>query len=159
MTFLKRLREDSEHFTDENIKTFLRECLGPSCTKELNWLCDCFSNGMKYYLEIESQRRYFRLPLVLVEPSFVSELRRGAALRSLRRLFLLCRVQRIVEDCLDEILTGRLFRLHRLHRLGQTSTRPNPFCFSQSWDMNSLANEVAKQATSRPWTLISRHDW
>ena len=66
---------------------------------------------MKYYLDVESHRRPLRLPLVLAEPDFVSELRRGPALRSLRRMFILCRVQRIVEDRLDEILTGKLPQL------------------------------------------------
>jgi hypothetical protein len=111
VTFLRMLRDENKIFTDGNIKSFLRECLGPASSKELDWLCNCFSTGMQYYLEIESQRRYLRLPFILAEPGFVSELRRGPALRSLRRIFLLCRVQRIVEDCLDEILTGKVFQL------------------------------------------------
>jgi hypothetical protein len=111
VTFLRKLRDENKVFTDANIRSFLFECLGPASSKELDWLCNCFSTGMEYYLEVESQRRYLRLPFILAEPGFVSELRRGPALRSLRRIFLLCRVQRIVEDCLDEILTGKVFQL------------------------------------------------
>lgn len=102
---LQMLSDERSIFNEANIKLFIGECLGVQGSKELDWLCDCVSNGMKYYLEIENQRRFFRLPLVLSEPGFVSELRRGAALRSLRRLFILSRVDRIIEDCLDDILS------------------------------------------------------
>jgi hypothetical protein len=143
VTFLRKLRDEKKRITDDNIRAFLRECLGQSPSKELDWLCNCFSTGMEHYLEIEKQRRFFRLPLVLAEPTFVEELRRGPALRALRRIFLLCRVQRIVEDCLDEILTGKI---------------SEPYCFEftwvltlhryvQSWGTNSLVNEDAKPAT------------
>ena len=105
VAFLEMLNNDTSSFKEDNIKTFLCECLGNSGSKELDWLCDCVSNGMKFYLEIESQRRFFRLPVVLAETAFVSELRRGAALRALRRIFILNRIERIVEDSLDDILT------------------------------------------------------
>ena len=99
-------------FSEANLKSFLRECLGPESSKEVDWLSNCFSKGMQYYLEIESQRRSLRLPFILAEPSFVLELRRGSALRSLRRMFLLCRVQRIVEDSLDAIIAGKFTKLY-----------------------------------------------
>lgn len=108
VTLLSFLHERNTFFCDENIKGFLQECLGNVSRKELDWLSDCFSTGMEFYLEIENQRRYLRLPLTLAEPTFLAELRRGPALRSLRRIFLLSRIQRLVEDCLDEILTGKM---------------------------------------------------
>jgi hypothetical protein len=106
VSFLQMLKGDDAAFTfnEDNIKTFLKECLGIPGSKELDWLCDCVSNGMKYYSEIESQRRSFRLPRVFTEEGFLSDLRRGAALRALRRLFILSRVERIIDDSLDGIL-------------------------------------------------------
>lgn len=104
VSFMRKLKDEGSFFTAANIKEFLRECLGMSNSKEVDWLSDCLSNGMRCYLEVESQRRFLRLPRALAEASFVDDLRRGPALRSLRRMFLLGRVQRIVEDCLDEIV-------------------------------------------------------
>jgi hypothetical protein len=61
---------------------------------------------MEFYLEVDSNRRFLRMPMTLAEPSFLAELRRGPALRALRRLFLLGRVERVIEDCLDDILSS-----------------------------------------------------
>jgi hypothetical protein len=68
-------------------------------------MCNCISSGMKFYLEVDANRRFLRMPMTLAEPSFLAELRRGPALRALRRLFLLGRVERVIEDCLDDILS------------------------------------------------------
>jgi hypothetical protein len=105
VTFLRRLKEESWTFTELNLKIFLYECLGITSTKEVEWLSDCLSSGMRYYLQVESESRFLRLPRALAEPTFIGELRRGPALRSLRRVFLLSRIQRVVEYCLDESLT------------------------------------------------------
>jgi hypothetical protein len=105
VSFSQILREH-EKVNHDNVKTLLTECLGPTCKKEVDWLSNCFSSSMRYYLDVESQRRDLRIPLTLAEPAFIDGLRRGQALRSLRRLFVLCRVQRIIEDSLDEILSG-----------------------------------------------------
>jgi len=85
----------------------LREYLGdcPIAEAELDWLCECIANAMKHYVEMENKKRSLRLPMVLAEPNFVSELRKGAALRSLRRIFVMSRIARVVEDRLDEALT------------------------------------------------------
>eukprot|EP00980_Cylindrotheca_fusiformis_P012454 scaffold3054_cov129-Cylindrotheca_fusiformis.AAC.18 len=104
VTFMQKLKDEGTIFSEMNLQVFLGECLGMTSSKELNWLCDCVSNGMRCYLEVQSQRRFLRLPRALAEASFVRDLRRGPALRSLRRILLLSRVQRVVEDCLDQIV-------------------------------------------------------
>ena len=62
---------------------------------------------MRYYQEVEAQRVDLRMPVTLAEATFMDDLRKGKALRALRRIFIMCRIQRIVEDCLDEILSGK----------------------------------------------------
>ncbi len=105
--FLQKLRDGREAFCDENLVPFLLECLGSSSFGELDWLSDCLSKGIQYYLDVEGHSRSLRLPMVLAESSYVTDIRRGPALRSLRRILLLCRVGRIVEDCLDDAIAGK----------------------------------------------------
>ena len=105
VVLLQMLKDEGSAFDEGNIKRFLKLCIDAPDSKELDWIGDCVANGMKHFLDIEAQRRYLRLPTVLAEPLFVSDLRRGAALRALRRICILGRVVRIVEECLDEILT------------------------------------------------------
>ena len=105
VVLLQMIKDEGSPFDETNIKRFLKLCVDASDSKELDWLGDCVTKGMEHFLEVEAQRRYLRLPMVLAEPLFVSDLRRGAALRALRRIFILGRVSRIIEECLDEILT------------------------------------------------------
>ena len=65
---------------------------------------------MQYYLEVENQRRFLRLPFILAEQNYVTDLRRGAALRSLRRIYMACRVERVIGDCVDGIIAGKYRR-------------------------------------------------
>jgi len=102
---LQMMKREGSSLDETTIKHFLTLCLDSPDTKELNWLGDCIFNGMKSFHDIEANRRYFRVPMILAEQSFVTELRNGAALRALRRIFTLGRLIRIIEDCLDEILT------------------------------------------------------
>lgn len=105
VALLETLKDQRSVYKESNVKEYIRVCLGRPERKELEWLGDCVANGMKCYLEIESGSRYLRLPVVMAEASFLADLRRGAALRALRRIFLLSRVTRIVEVCLDENLS------------------------------------------------------
>jgi len=102
--FLEKLRDDPNDNNDSYLQTYLLECLGPSSLKELEWLSDCIAQGMHYYLEVENQRRFLRLPLILAEPKYVADLRKGAALRSLRRIYMSSRVERVIGDCVDDII-------------------------------------------------------
>jgi hypothetical protein len=108
VSLLEKMRYKGANFTDEQIAPFLRECIGHANHRELEWICDCVSSAMKKYKEVEVGRRFLRMPLALVEFNFMVELRKGPALRALRRFFMLGRLQRFIEDCLDEILSGKL---------------------------------------------------
>lgn len=105
VTFLQLQKNESQSMDEYSMKNFLHESLGNPSSKEVNWLCDCLSNGLRHYIEVKSNRRCLRVPRVLAEPVFVADLRSGPALRSLRRMFMLCRIKRIIEDCLDELLS------------------------------------------------------
>lgn len=131
--FLQKLQEGQEAFCDEKLSPFLLECLGFSSSAELEWLSDCLSKGIQYYLDVEGQSRYLRLPLVLAEPSYLADLRRGPALRSLRRIYLLCRIGRIVEDCLDDAVAGKQI-LHLCFRnLYRKSLTLHSHLFCRTW--------------------------
>jgi regulator of protease activity HflC (stomatin/prohibitin superfamily) len=99
-----KTKEDSKE--DDTIQTFLLDCLGPFCSREFTWLRDCLAKGIGAYMEVEDQTRSLRLPVVLTECSYVSDLRRGHALRSLRRIHLLLQVEKVIECCVDEIING-----------------------------------------------------
>jgi hypothetical protein len=103
------LDDDQDGLRDDNLRANLEEYLGPSSSKEVEWLGDCIVQGMKHYLEVEHHRRVLRLPLILAEENYVVELRRGAALRSLRRIYMTCRVERIMRDCVNGIIAGEYF--------------------------------------------------
>ena len=106
VSLMEKVRRDQKSLTESNMRGFLSQCLGAANVKELRWICDCVSRALKDYESAELGEKFLRLPLVLVEHNFVCELRKGPALRSLRRVFLLCRLQRFIEDCLDDILSG-----------------------------------------------------
>lgn len=106
VSFMQVLHEDPDGLLDDNLRTNLKEFLGPSSSKELEWLGDCIVKGMQHYLEVENHRKFLRLPLILAEQNYVEDLRRGAALRSLRRIYMACRVERIVRDCVNAIIAG-----------------------------------------------------
>ena len=88
-----------------DLRSLVSEWLGTSGAREVDWISDSIQTAMKLQLDIESGRRSLRMPVVLSEPSYVTELREGAALRALRRIGVLARLNRIVGDCLDSILT------------------------------------------------------
>ncbi|KAL3944902.1 MAG: hypothetical protein SGBAC_000993 [Bacillariaceae sp.] len=119
--FMQMLQEEPAMLKERSLKELIQEFLGTTVSqKEADWICDCLSNGMRYFLDVERNRKFLRLPQTLAEPSFVEELRQGPALRSIRRMFLLCRVQRIIEDCCDDIL-GKLGHEQLAQRGCQTS--------------------------------------
>lgn len=104
---MQMLQADSEGLVDDNLKAKLKEFLGPSNSVETEWLNDCIVQGMQHYLDIDTNRRSLRLPAILAEESYISDLRRGAALRSLRRIHMACRVEKIIHDCVDGIIAGK----------------------------------------------------
>ena len=89
---------------------FLSECIGQHKTTEFEWLSDALRKGMQYFLRVEDHFRTVRMPLVIAEPTFVASLRRGPALRSLRRLSLIVRLERVIRGCLDSVVAGGSLR-------------------------------------------------
>jgi hypothetical protein len=104
---MEALDNGDRGLSDGNIKTFLQECLGPSSAKELEFLSECLSEGIRYFLEVESHRRFLRLPHIFAEASYMADLRKGYALRSLRRIHIICRVERVISDCVQDIVDGK----------------------------------------------------
>jgi hypothetical protein len=98
--------DDNRSISDDNIKSFLQECLGPSSSEELEFLSECLREGIRYFLEVESHRRFLRLPLIFAEASYMADLRKGYALRALRRIHLICRVEQVISDCVQDIVDG-----------------------------------------------------
>lgn len=87
-----------------DLRSLLKEWLGVGCFQELDWICDAVRTALQKQSEVENLERELRLPAILTEPNFVAELRQGAALRSLRRIGILSRLNCFVNDCLDSIL-------------------------------------------------------
>ena len=107
--FMSRMENDQENVSGSALYPFLRECTGWTDAKELGFLSGCMRQGLKCFMEVENQRRFARLPKTLADPPFVTDLRRGQALRSLRRIYLLSRLESVVSDCLDEVANGKWF--------------------------------------------------
>lgn len=89
-----------------DIRLHLEHWLGDLSDHEISWTAGSMISAMEHHKEVEAKRRLLRIPVVLCEPSFVTELRNGCALRALRRLGVLARLNSFVEKCLDEVLTG-----------------------------------------------------
>mmetsp|Transcript_46337 Transcript_46337/g.69920 ORF Transcript_46337/g.69920 Transcript_46337/m.69920 type:complete len:365 (+) Transcript_46337:1341-2435(+) len=75
---------------------------------ETEWICNALMSSLKLYQEAKTGRCSLRIPLCLAEPTFVSELRAGAAFRALRRFAFLSRLNSVVENALDDVLNGKL---------------------------------------------------
>jgi hypothetical protein len=110
VTLLAMLRSQLAPFTKSSsgfhIRHLLGKWLGQRSKGELEWICGAIHSVLEMQIEVENQRRPLRLPLILAEPSYTAELRQGAALRALRRISVMNRLNAIVENVLDDILTG-----------------------------------------------------
>lgn len=104
--FMSRVEKDGQRFLEINIRSFLQECIGSVDSQELQFLSGCIQNGIQSYIEVESHRRFLRLPQTLVDEKFVTDLRKGQGLRTLRRIHLLSRLEKVMSGCLDEIVDG-----------------------------------------------------
>jgi len=105
VVFMQKMHDDPDCLIDNQLRSNLQEYLGQSSSGELQWLSDCLTRGIKDFLEVENQRRSLRLPFILAEESYIKDLRRGAALRSLRRIYMACRIERVVGNCVDGIIS------------------------------------------------------
>lgn len=104
VTFLSQLQKNGNHH-QLNVRGMIREWMGPGSEAEADWLCSSVYSVMEHHMEVQSFRRFLRMPQTLADSSFVSSLRQGGAFRALRRLGILSRLNRIIEEGLDSVLS------------------------------------------------------
>ena len=102
ITLLAKLRDSDA----VDLRLMFQEWLGIKCARELDWICDSVHSAMELQVEVESRRRFLRMPVIFAEPTFVADLRHGSAFRALRRMGVLLRLNYFVEDRLDSILSS-----------------------------------------------------
>lgn len=103
VTILSRMHQNGNFLA---LRPLIEEWLGSKCEREVDWIWESVQSAVKYQAEVDSYRRFLRMPASLADPSFVADLRRGAALRALRRIGILNRLNCVIEEELDSILTG-----------------------------------------------------
>jgi hypothetical protein len=89
-----------------DLRCLLPQWLGDLSDFEIDWMVESIISTMEYCKLVEERKRFLRIPVILCEPSYVTDLRNGGAFRALRRLGVLNRLSRFVEECLDVVLTG-----------------------------------------------------
>ena len=72
--------------------------------KDFQWICSSVLAALCMHMRVKAHEAFVRMPLCLVEPMFLSELRQGAAIRSLHRLSFLARLNSVVEVAIDRII-------------------------------------------------------
>ena len=103
-TFLAQLEKNG--IQDQlDFRAHIREWMGPGSEAEVDWLSSSVYSVMEHHMEVKSHRRCLRMPLILAESSFVLELRQGGAFRALRRLGILSRLNYIIENGFDSVLS------------------------------------------------------
>lgn len=90
----------------DSIRATLQEWLGLYNRRELDWLCESVSSVMSIHLDVEARQKFLRMPVILAEPSYLADLRQGGAFRAFRRMGILARFNRVIEECLDSILSA-----------------------------------------------------
>lgn len=90
---------------EEELSSLVQDWLGATySTVELEFIFDSVAEVLQCHQEVEKYRRLVRMPVILAEPSYVVDLRKGAAFRGLRRVGVLNRLNFFIEQLLDEIL-------------------------------------------------------
>ena len=86
-------------------RVFQFPCFFPS-SSELHFVTSAIFTTMERHKAVEAKRDFLRVPVILCEPSFVADLRNGCALRALRRIGVLNRLNSFIGSCLDKVLAG-----------------------------------------------------
>jgi hypothetical protein len=102
-TILRLTHEDTEM---NGFRALIQEWLSVRLSPEVDWICDSIHSVMRLQTDVRSGRKFLRLPQVLTEPTFVADLRYGAAFRALRRVGLLSRLNSFIGHCLDTIISS-----------------------------------------------------
>ena len=96
-----------DDIAESELSRLIQTWLGASsCRNELCFIFEAISVVMEMHDQVESYRRSLRMPVILAEPVFSQELRRGCGFRALRRVWVLSQLNCFIEGILDEILTS-----------------------------------------------------
>lgn len=101
---LVQLQKNGAH-GNLDIRAYIKEWIGRGSADEVEWLCSSVHSVMECHMEVQTLRRSLRMPLILAEPSFVSDLQQGGAFRAVLRFGVLSRLNCIIEDGLDSVLS------------------------------------------------------
>jgi len=94
MSYLKGMGKEQ----NVDLRPILSMWLGSSTSDtELDWIAESVTTTLDMQMEVENGTRTLRVPLSLTDKDFVNDLRAGCALRGLRRLGILTRLNFIVE--------------------------------------------------------------
>ena len=98
--------DDDSNVEDEKaMSSVMNQVISRSGSDGL-WMFGAILNSIKLHQEVCSDKRSIRIPPTLVESTFISKLRNGTALRSLRRLSFLSQLNHIMHAALDAIMQG-----------------------------------------------------
>jgi len=112
VSLLKKLQKWSKHsikslsdIAQSELRGVVSLWLGNNSEKEISWICESVCSAAALYVEILACKRFLRMPLILACNGYVKEMRKGPALRALRRLGLLDRLNSIMNKVIDDIIS------------------------------------------------------
>jgi len=98
--------ESHDNNVEEALKNSLQNMLGViGKGPEFDWICEAILAALCMHMRMKSQDAFVRIPLILAEPAFVFELRNGVAIRSLHRLSFMSRLNGVIEEAIDRIIS------------------------------------------------------
>ena len=92
--------------SEMSLREMLMQWIGRNCEIESSWLADAIQAAVEFQANVECNRLSLRIPWILTEPTYVEDLRYGAGFRCLRRISVACRLNAVIEECLDSILAS-----------------------------------------------------
>ena len=98
----------AEDETEELLRSSLGKVLVPLVGKgkDFEFIAQSILASMCMHLRMKANDVCVRMPLTLIEPSFVYHLTQGVAVRSLHRISFMARLNSIVEEALDRAILG-----------------------------------------------------
>lgn len=112
VSIMKKLRakgstsKSIKDIAEGDLRTVVSYWLGNSSEKEASWICESVCSAASLYTDIESCSRFLRMPLSLADSAYVSALRKGPALRALRRVGIIDRLNSIIDDVVNEVIAS-----------------------------------------------------
>ena len=99
--------DDADAISRDSVAMMIYKYLHAYGGSERKCICNAIDSSLKMEVDIRRLRRILWTPATLLEPGFISELRLGESLRDLRRFAFFSHMKLIVENALDNILTGK----------------------------------------------------